>query len=260
MRDETGQLLAQASDVSVKFGAGDSAVQVLDKVNVKLGKGEFLVLLGPSGCGKSTLLRLFSGHLKPTAGKITFNGKRCNMVFQEHGLYPWMSVLDNVAFGLRMRKVPKAERRARALAELKLVGLEKVADAYPAQLSGGMKQRANIARAFANDSDLVLMDEPYAALDVQTRRLMQEQLLELLARERKSVIFVTHSIEEALLLGDRILVMATRPGRIRREIVVPFGRPRDLHSLRLKPEFNELNESIWEMISAEVKEAFRTGA
>ena len=149
---------------------------------------------------------------------------------------------------------------ARALQEIELVGLEEFANAYPAQLSGGMKQRANIARAFANDPDLILMDEPYAALDVQTRRLMQEQLLELLERERRTVIFVSHSIEEALLLGDRILVMATKPGRVRREIIVPFGRPRDLQALKRRDDFNELNESIWGMISAEVKEAFRRGA
>jgi NitT/TauT family transport system ATP-binding protein len=253
-------LLAEVRDCRVAFGEGAQRVTVLSDVNLQVRKGEFLVLLGPSGCGKSTLLRLFSRHLRPSGGAVVFHGTRCNMVFQEHGLYPWMRIVDNVAFGLRMRGISKAKRRMRALEEIKLVGLDEFRDAYPAQLSGGMKQRANIARAFANDPDLILMDEPYAALDVQTRRLMQEQLLELLARERRTVVFVTHSIEEALLLGDRIIVMGTRPGRIRREIVVPFGRPRDLQSLKRKPEFNELNESIWEMISAEVKEAFRRGA
>jgi NitT/TauT family transport system ATP-binding protein len=171
-----------------------------------------------------------------------------------------MSVVDNVAFGLRMRGIAKSERRARAFQELEAVGLEGFATRYPSQLSGGMKQRANIARAFANDPDLILMDEPYAALDVQTRRLMQEQLLELLSRDNRTVIFVTHSIEEALLLGDRIVVMAARPGRIRREIEVPFGANRDLHTLRRQAEFNEMTEAIWEMISAEVKESFRKGA
>lgn len=259
-QDQNAETLAEIREVGVTFGGGDQSVTVLKDVNLKVKRGEFLVLLGPSGCGKSTLLRLFSHHLAPSRGKVVFNGTRCNMVFQEHGLYPWMSIVDNVAFGLRMRRISKAKRRARAYEEIKAVGLEEFADAYPAQLSGGMKQRANIARAFANDPDLILMDEPYAALDVQTRRLMQEQLLQLLDRDRKTVVFVTHSIEEALLLGDRIVVMASRPGRIRREIAVPFERPRDLHNLKRQPEFNELNESIWEMISAEVKEAFRKGA
>jgi NitT/TauT family transport system ATP-binding protein len=260
LRDAETQPLAEVHDVSVAFGAGAAAVTVLSHISLKVKKGEFLVLLGPSGCGKSTLLRLFSGHLAPASGSVSFNGRRCNMVFQEHGLYPWMSVVDNVAFGLRIRGIAKKERRARALQEIRAVGLEEFALKYPSQLSGGMKQRANIARAFSNDPDLILMDEPYAALDVQTRRLMQEQLLELLARDNRTVIFVTHSIEEALLLGDRIVVMAARPGRIRREIQVPFGHVRDLHTLRGKAEFNEMSEAIWEMISAEVKESFRKGA
>jgi NitT/TauT family transport system ATP-binding protein len=252
--------LAEVRKVSVTFGAAPEGVTVLKDIDLDVKRGEFLILLGPSGCGKSTLLRLFSRHLTPSRGKVDFHGTRCNMVFQEHGLYPWMSIVDNVAFGLRMRGIPKAKRRERALEEIKAVGLEEFANAYPSQLSGGMKQRANIARAFANDPDLILMDEPYAALDVQTRRLMQEQLLQLLDRDKKTVVFVTHSIEEALLLGDRIVVMAARPGRIRREIPVPFARPRDLNNLKRHPEFIELNESIWEMISAEVKEAFRKGA
>lgn len=255
-----GEVLAQARNVSVTFGEPPGGVTVLKDVDLDVRKGEFLILLGPSGCGKSTLLRLFSRHLLPSRGSVEFRGERCNMVFQEHGLYPWMSVIDNVAFGLRMRGISKAERRARALEEIKAVGLEEFAESYPSQLSGGMKQRANIARAFANDPDLILMDEPYAALDVQTRRLMQEQLLQLLERDKKTVVFVTHSIEEALLLGDRIVVMASRPGRIRREVQVPFDRPRDLQNLKRRPEFNELNEAIWEMIAAEVKEAFRKGA
>jgi NitT/TauT family transport system ATP-binding protein len=259
-RGDESPPLAKVHDISVVFGKGAGAVTALSHINLEVRKGEFLVLLGPSGCGKSTLLRLFSGHIAPASGSVTFNGQRCNMVFQEHGLYPWMSVVDNVAFGLRMRGIAKSERRARALQELEAVGLEGFATRYPSQLSGGMKQRANIARAFANDPDLILMDEPYAALDVQTRRLMQEQLLELLSRDNRTVIFVTHSIEEALLLGDRIVVMAARPGRIRREIEVPFGANRDLHTLRRQVEFNEMTEAIWEMISAEVKESFRKGA
>jgi NitT/TauT family transport system ATP-binding protein len=259
-RGDESPPLAKVHDISVVFGKGAGAVTALSHINLEVRKGEFLVLLGPSGCGKSTLLRLFSGHIAPASGSVTFNGQRCNMVFQEHGLYPWMSVVDNVAFGLRMRGIAKSERRARALQELEAVGLEGFATRYPSQLSGGMKQRANIARAFANDPDLILMDEPYAALDVQTRRLMQEQLLELLSRDNRTVIFVTHSIEEALLLGDRIVVMAARPGRIRREIEVPFGANRDLHTLRRQAEFNEMTEAIWEMISAEVKESFRKGA
>lgn len=258
--EQSATTLAEAQGVNVTFGTGASAVVALSQIDLKVTKGEFLVLLGPSGCGKSTMLRVFSGHIRPSQGIVTFNGRRRNMVFQEHGLYPWMSIVDNVAFGLRMRNIPKKERRVRALEEIRAVGLEEFANKYPAQLSGGMKQRANIARAFANDPDLILMDEPYAALDVQTRRLMQEQLLELLARENKTVIFVTHSIEEALLLGDRIIVMAARPGRIRREIPVTFSKPRNLHSLKRTVEFNEANESIWEMISAEVKESFRKGA
>lgn len=252
-------VLVSARGVSMAFGHPSTPVVALQGIELDVSNGEFVVLLGPSGCGKSTLLRLFSHHLTPTAGKIEFHGLRANMVFQEHGLFPWMKVIDNVAFGLRMRHVPKARRHERALTELKLVGLDSFKNAFPAQLSGGMKQRANIARAFANDPDLILMDEPYAALDVQTRTLMQEQLTRLLEIERRTVIFVTHSIEEALLLGDRVVIMGTRPGRIKREIQVPFERPRDIHALKRDLRFIELNDAIWQMISAEVKDAFERG-
>ena len=243
--------------VSKVFSSGDHAVTALDGVTLEVETGSFTCILGPSGCGKSTLLRILGRLEEPTAGEVSSPVSRSKLpaaafVFQEHGVFPWYTVLENVAFGLRMAGVGRAERTAQARTWLGHVGLTDFADSYPHQLSGGMKQRTAIARAFATGSECLLMDEPLGALDAQTRRLMQEQLLELWERDRKTVVLVTHAIEEALLLGDRIVLMSARPGRIKQDITVPFPRPRDI-GIEGTQEFARLKHEIWESLRDEVQ-------
>lgn len=244
---------------NLSFSYAPGSPEILKDISIDFEKTSFTVILGPSGCGKSTLLRLLTGRYKPSAGEVKAHSTeklKINMIFQESGLYPWMSVVDNVAFGLKLRGVGKKERRERALFELEKVGLSHVAEGYPKQLSGGMKQRANIARAIANDPDMVLMDEPFAALDVQTRAIMQEDVIRLTEKSRRTIILVTHSIDEALLLGDRIIVLGARPGRIKEDITVPFSRPRQVNDLRSDPTFAQLHAHIWSLIESEAKFSF----
>jgi NitT/TauT family transport system ATP-binding protein len=210
------------------------------------------VLLGPSGCGKSTLLRIINGIETCDSGSVLMDGHDVTgtsggnrgMVFQSFELFPWRTALANVEFGLEVRGIPKAERRETARHYIDLVGLSKFADAYPHQLSGGMQQRVGIARALAIKPDVLLMDEPYGALDVQTRDILQSELLRIWDQERKTVVFVTHSIEEAIYLADQIVVMTPRPGRIDQVIKVPFGRPRD-EDIKASPEFVAMRRDIW---------------
>lgn len=229
----------------------------LADVTFTIGQGEFVALVGPSGCGKSTLLRLVAGLLPYDAGEIEFKGwlkpPKRRLVFQDHGLFPWMSVVDNVAFGLEMDGVSLALRRQQALAQLAAMGMADFVSHYPHELSGGMRQRAAIARAFVTEPDILLMDEPLRALDAQMRLVIQEELLALWAKTRPLVLYVTHDIEEALLLADRVLVMSGQPGRIRAEIRSPFGRPRDLTG-RNHPEIEEVKWQIWNMLEQEVKQ------
>lgn len=246
-----------AEGVSKVFLSGDREVTALDGVSLEVEPGSFTCILGPSGCGKSTLLRILGGLEQPTGGTVTAPVARSKVpaaafVFQEHGVFPWFTVLENVAFGLRMAGVGRSERTRTARTWLGYVGLTDFAESYPHQLSGGMKQRTAIARAFATGSEALLMDEPLGALDAQTRRLMQEQLLELWERERKTVVLVTHAIEEALLLGDRIILMSARPGRIKQDITVPFPRPRDI-GIEATEEFARLKHEIWESLRDEVQ-------
>ena len=219
-----------------KFFDG-STVPALVDVSITAEPGEFVVLVGPSGCGKSTLLNVAAGMLRPDAGRVMLDGKPVAgpgpdraMVFQEHGLFPWLSARANVEFGLRMAGVPKRERADRAEAALKLVHLGHIADKQPHELSGGMRQRVAIARALVMDPAVLLMDEPFAALDAQTRTLLHEQVQDLWVRTRKTVLFVTHSVGEAVRLADRIVVLHAHPGRVRRQITVPLSHPRDFDS------------------------------
>jgi NitT/TauT family transport system ATP-binding protein len=208
-------------------------LEALADVTLSVGQHEFVCVVGPSGCGKSTLLRIVAGLQTPSSGRVRFEhgtvsgAMRGGLVVQEHGTFPWMTVIDNVAFGLELRGMPGAERRGRALAYLERVGLAAFADHYPHELSVGMRQRLGIGRAIVTDAPLLLMDEPFGALDAQTRRRMQGELLGIWAADRRTVLFVTHDIEEAVLLGDRIIVMSDRPGRVVADIPVPFERPRD---------------------------------
>jgi NitT/TauT family transport system ATP-binding protein len=217
----------------IRLGHGTQAFEAVQDVSISAAPGEFLCLLGPSGCGKSTLLGALAGHLQPSSGDIRVDGRPVDgphpergLVFQQHTLFPWKKVLDNVAFGLKMKGIARDERRRQALDLLKLVGLEDFADVYPSQLSGGMQQRVEIARVLINHPRVMLMDEPFSALDAQTRLKMQELLLDVWARVKTSIVFITHDIDEALFLADRILVMSPRPGRIIEELTLDFTRPR----------------------------------
>jgi NitT/TauT family transport system ATP-binding protein len=243
-------------DVSVAFDSRGHTVVALDRISLRVAAGEFLCVVGPSGSGKSTLLRVVAGLLRQTSGDVRIEAARPGapltaMVFQEHALLPWRTVLANVVFGLENRGVGRAERQARAREMLALVGLSRFARHYPHQLSGGMKQRVGIARALANDPEVLLMDEPFAALDAQTRTIMQEELLRIWAALGTTVIYVTHSLEEALLLGDRVVLMTARPGRVSQVFPVDLGRPRGLE-IRGSPGYGVLLEKIWTELRDEV--------
>jgi NitT/TauT family transport system ATP-binding protein len=237
--------------VSKTYGAGSRATLALDRVAMTAELGEFVCLLGVSGCGKSTLLQIIAGLEEPSEGQILVEGKpifgkthpSASVVFQDHGLFPWMDVARNVAFNLKARGVPRAERMKTAREYIDLVGLSAFAGKYPHQLSGGMRQRVGIARALSTAPKLLLMDEPFGALDAQTRTIMQSELLRLWDRLRATVIFVTHAIDEAVILADRVVVMSPRPGRVRQIFNIDLPRPRDPAS----PEFIAL---VREMLAA----------
>ena len=237
-------------------------VLVLDHVDLTIKKGEFLSLLGPSGCGKSTLLNIVAGLENPTEGELIVNGKNVYgpgndriVVFQEAGLFPWLNVLDNVMYGLLIKKVPKEEAEKRAKEWLKKVHLGKFIHAMPHELSGGMKQRVAIARALVLDPDILLMDEPFAALDEQTRMVLHKELESIWAETGKTILFVTHNIREAVVLSDRIILMKTRPGGIKSEFVVQAARPRVPDSLLLNLETRILAE-LQEEMEKVLKEEF----
>ena len=230
-----------------------SPLPVIADFNATIEQDEFICIIGPSGCGKSTLLGLLGGLNEPDSGSVRFVGTRAatgpmtSIVWQDYALIPWRSVVDNVAFGLQVRGVPRKERRDIAMAHLATMNIDAFADAKQHELSGGMRQRAGIARALANDPEVLLMDEPFAAVDAQTRALLQEQLLQVWGSHRKIVLFITHSIEEALLLGDRVIVLGQRPTRVVEELVVPFARPRGAETER-DPRFAELKEHLWNQL------------
>jgi NitT/TauT family transport system ATP-binding protein len=226
-------------------------VQALADVNLRINAGEFVTLLGPSGCGKTTLLKCVAGLLPWDSGTIQVAGKRVSgpgperaFVFQNFALLPWRSVIDNVSFGLELADVSKKERRERAQALVETVGLSGFEHRWPHELSGGMQQRVGLARALAVDPDVLLMDEPFGALDEQTRRLLQEELLDIWERTRKTVVFVTHSMDEAVRLGDRVVLMSPRPGSIDEIIDVPLARPRTEETL-VSAEFRETATMLW---------------
>jgi NitT/TauT family transport system ATP-binding protein len=244
------------TNVSKAFGH----VPVLVNQSLEVEDGEFVALLGPSGCGKSTLLQIINGLVRADSGRVMLNGEDITgktgtgrgMVFQGSDLFPWRTALENVAFGLQVMGVSKAERHARAMQYLELVGLKDFADSWPHQLSGGMQQRVGIARAFCIQPSLLLMDEPFGALDVQTRDILQDELVRIWEAERKMVLFVTHGIEEALYLADRVLVFSKRPAHVLKEIVVPFARPRR-EEMKLEPVFLELRREISDLLRHDIR-------
>ncbi len=248
-------------DLSVRFSGQNQGADVLalDGVNLSVAEGEFVCLVGPSGCGKTTLLRVLAELQPPNGGSARVlrqeaNGKRpaTAMVFQSAAVFPWMTVLENVAYGLRTQGVHFAQRNRVAREWVHRVKLERFMEAYPHQLSGGMQQRVGLARAFAYNAEVLLLDEPFGALDAQTRLLLQETLLELWGASRSTILFVTHSIDEALTLADRVLVMSARPGRILAEEAVAIPRPRDMVALRGDPRFGESFRRIWSLLRQEV--------
>jgi NitT/TauT family transport system ATP-binding protein len=235
-------------------------VPAIRDVSLTLRDGEFCAVIGPSGCGKTTLLHLLAGLIRPTAGTVRLpdrgNGRRAvALVFQGVSTFPWFTVLENVEYGLRLRGISPADRRGRALQQIDRVALTRFRDAYPHQLSEGMRQRVSIARALAVDPDVLLMDEPFANLDEQNRLLLQDELLQLWQASGKTVLFVTHSLDEALRLADRVLVMTAAPGRIKREVIVPFPRPRDFRAIRSEPAYGELSARLWDELREEVLQA-----
>jgi NitT/TauT family transport system ATP-binding protein len=245
----------------MQFSSKNGPVVALEQLDLHIRPGEFLALLGPSGCGKSTLLNLIAGILKPTSGAITIDdvpvqgpNPGCGIVFQHHSLFPWMSVMENVAFGPRM--LGHGDPIATARTFLALVGLEKHANAWPESLSGGMQQRVGIARALATYPPVLLMDEPFGALDAQTRSIMQEELLKLWSQFNTTVVFVTHDIEEAIFLADRVVVMKTMPGGVKRDVVIDLPRPRDPGIIK-SDLFNCYRSEIFELIREETLKVFR---
>ena len=245
-------LSARGVHMEYRDRKSDTTLVAIDNMDLDVGGGEFVSILGPSGCGKSTFLKIVNGLLKGTAGEIRLRsggkGREDAMVFQDAALFPWYSVVDNVAYGLVCAGVPRKEARQRALPLIELVGLVGFADRYPYQLSGGMQQRANLARALAVDSEILLMDEPFASLDAQTREVMQAELLRIWNAAKKTVIFVTHQIDEAIYLSDRVVVMSARPGRILADIRIDLPRPRAL-DVKRRPEFAGYADQIWKLLT-----------
>jgi NitT/TauT family transport system ATP-binding protein len=244
--------------VTKRFAVGDDEVEALAPVDLTIPQGEFVCLIGASGCGKSTLLRIIAGFEEPSTGEASIDGKAITgpgsdrgMVFQDYALFPWMTVRENISFGPRQRQLPRGEIDKTTDEFVRMVGLTPFADRYPSQLSGGMKQRVAIARVLANNANILLMDEPFGALDALTREQLQHELLQIWTRTGVTTIFVTHSVEEAVLLADRVLVMSAGPGRIDSDFRIELTRPRDVSS----PEFNALRRDIARRLTSHVAPA-----
>ena len=252
---------AQFDRVSLEFKTPMGRLRVVEDVSYEINDGDFIAVIGPSGCGKTTMMSMLAGFQKPTTGKVLFDGQPVKgpgpergVIFQEYGVFPWLTVKENIAFGLKLKAnhVPLAERDQICEHYLMLMGLADFANSYPKHLSGGMRQRLAIARAYAVKPQFLLMDEPFGALDAQTRANMQNLLLKVLAAEGKTVMLITHSVEEAIYLSSRIVVVTARPARIKQIIDVPFGYPRD-ETLQERPEFGELRSHIRELVMSEYR-------
>ena len=235
---------------------GDEIVATQD-FNLEVHEGEFVAIVGPSGCGKSTVLRILAGLERHTTGDVAILRRNedqplLNMVFQEQSAFPWMTVADNVAYGLRTRGIDEKIVKEQVDYWLGATSLSRFREAYPHQLSGGMKQRVSIARAFANDPEILLMDEPFAALDALTKMVLQNELLALWESTRKTVLYVTHSLEEALTLSDKVVVMSARPGTVKAVIELPFARPRDIIALKADPRYADIYARVWRLLEEEV--------
>jgi NitT/TauT family transport system ATP-binding protein len=251
-------------DISLSYKTGnDDRLLALDRINLRVAPGEFLCIVGPSGCGKSTLLHLIAGLHQPTSGNILVDEKPVDspgtdriLIFQELGLFPWLTVGDNVEFGMKMKGLSRAERRERIDYYLRLVHLPQFKDSYTHQLSGGMRQRVALARALATEPDVLLMDEPFAALDAQTRDLLHDELERIWAETGRTIIFVTHNVREAVRLGDRVVLLTFRPGRIKREFPVDLPRPRQLEDVTLAKSAREILDDLREEINKSLEEQY----
>ena len=250
-------------NVSMVYSQRGKPFAAVRDVSLQVEAGQFISIVGASGCGKTTLLRIVDGLTTPTRGQVWVDGQAVNrpgpdrgFVFQQDALFPWRTLLDNVIFGLEIQGRSRKESRERAAGLLSLVGLNGFEHHFPHELSGGMRQRANLARALTIDPDVLLMDEPFASLDAQTREIMQAELLRIWRSNRKTVLFVTHQIDEAVYLADRVVVMTSRPGQVKAVLDIDIPRPRDL-SVKRTPAFLELVDEIWKMIEEEVKSALR---
>ena len=253
--------LIEVRGLTKVFGSGGTSVEALAPLNLDIEEGEFVSIVGPSGCGKSTFLHVMGGFESASGGHILLDGKPIigpgrerGMMFQDLSLFPWLTVIENVCWPMEMAGTPKAERLERARSILDTVQLRRYADLYPAQLSGGMKQRVALARLIALDPRTLLMDEPFGALDAQTRELLQEELQSIWRRDRKTALFVTHDIDEAIYLGTRVLVFTARPGRIKADLKVDAGIERSAE-FRVSTEFNTLRAQVWDMLREEVLKA-----
>lgn len=252
-----GSTSISLNNIGKTFVSSRGQVTALTDITIDIGDGEFLSIVGPSGCGKTTLLRILAGLDTASTGTMDINiisGDRPvnSMVFQEQSVFPWLNVIDNVAYGLKLRGIPTKERYEVAEKYIRMTGLSKFAKAYPHQLSGGMKQRVSVARAFANDPGILLMDEPFGALDEQTRIILQQELLRIWELSKKTTVFITHSIDESLCLSDRILIMTAHPGTVKAIVDVDLPRPRDIASIRTTLRYNELFQKIWLTLREEV--------
>ena len=235
-------------------------MKAIEDVSIDIAEGTFFTIVGPSGCGKTTLLRILGGLEQVTSGTVELadpgRGRpQFSMVFQGDSIFPWMTVWENAAYGLKMRGAPKAEAAGAVRHWLEKTGLSRFADLYPHQLSGGMRQRVSIARAFANDPEILLMDEPFSALDEQNKTILQQELLRIWEADKKTVVFITHSVDEAVTLGDKIMVMTASPGHTKTIIDVPLDRPRNVLELRHDPRYGEIVYGIWEQLKDEVDRA-----
>ncbi len=249
----------EVSDLEMTFRSAQGDVQALKPTNLMVPPGQFVAIVGPSGCGKSTLLNILAGFITPTGGSASIGGERVNgpdidhgVVFQDYALFPWRSVIDNVAFGLEQMGVPRSRRYEIAKSYLGLVGLQDFAGQRPSNLSGGMKQRVAIARAFATGPSVILMDEPFGALDALTRRFLQQQLLAIWQEHRKTILFITHSVQEAVYLADRIIVMTARPGQIKADHAIDMEHPRDFAA----DVFRDMERRIYADLDAELAKSF----
>jgi NitT/TauT family transport system ATP-binding protein len=252
------QPIIQAMGVTKTFGKGRRALTAVEDFDLLVNSREVVTLVGPSGCGKSTVLNMVAGFMPPSSGRILLEGTpvtkvepHCGMIFQTYALFPWMTVQENVEFGPRVNRLPKSERLKRAGQYIEMVGLVGFENAYPNQLSGGMRQRVALCRALANEPEVLLCDEPFAALDAMTRQVMQEELLRIVDQSGQTVLYNTHSIDEALILSDRIVVMSARPGRVKKVIENHLPRPRHV-DVQLGEDFLRMKRVIWKLVEEEV--------